>query len=138
MKVRDSLVKQQQRSQLYHHRQTKPLTPLKPNEVVRVKHGSQWKPAVVIHRHTTPRSYIIKTADGKILRRNQQHLRPTSEDLTLLNSNYIDDEEVFSKSSNQQYNNNEEISDQTSQPRGNIETTSGTHSRYGRVTSQVL
>ena len=71
MKVRDSLIKQQQRSQLYHNRQSKPLTPLKPNEVVRVKHGSQWKPAVVIRKHTTPRSYIMKTADGKILRRNQ-------------------------------------------------------------------
>ena len=83
MKVRDSLVKQQQWPQLYHDRQSKPLTPLKPNEVVRVKHGNQWKPAVVIRRHTAPRSYIIKTVDGKMLRRNRQHLRPT---LTLLNS----------------------------------------------------
>ena len=77
MKVRDSLVKQQQRSQLYHDRQSKPLTSLKPNEVVRVKHGSQWKPAVVIYKHTPPRSYIIKTADEKILRRNRQHLVKT-------------------------------------------------------------
>ena len=60
MKVRDSLVKQQQHSQLYHDRQCKPLTPLKPNEVVRVKHDSQWKPAVVIRKHTMPCSYIIK------------------------------------------------------------------------------
>ena len=86
---------------------------------------------MVICRHTTPCLHIIKIDDEKIVRRNQQHLRPTSEDLALLNSDYIDD--VADNSSNQQHSNNEEPSNQASQPRGNVETTSETHSRYGRV-----
>ena len=67
---RDSLLKQQQRSTAYYNRQAKPLKPLKPNELIRVKHGNIWKPGVVLRAHKTPRSYIIKTDDGTVLRRN--------------------------------------------------------------------
>ena len=89
---------------------------------------------MVICRHTTPCLYIIKIDGEKIVRRNQQHLRPTSEDLALLNSDYIDDDDdVADNSSNQQHSNNEDPSNQASQPGGNVETTSETHSRYGRV-----
>jgi len=30
-----------------------------------------------VHRHTTPRSYIVETDEGRQLRRNRKHLKPT-------------------------------------------------------------
>ena len=90
-KTRDDLVKQQQWSQVYYNKQSKTLSQLKSNDVVRVKHGNRWEKAVVVNTHMTPRSYIIKTADGTVLRRNRRHLRHTDEDITMVNSDYIDD-----------------------------------------------
>ena len=43
--------------------------------------------------HTTPRSYIVKTTDGTVLRRNRRHLKQTNEDITILSSDYVDDED---------------------------------------------
>ncbi len=53
------------------------LPELKPGDPVAVKTDSEkgWnKTATVVHKHTTPRSYIIRTENGN-LRRNRKHLR---------------------------------------------------------------
>ena len=34
-----------------------------------------WKPVVAIKRNEEPRSFIVKTENGKTYRRNRQHLR---------------------------------------------------------------
>ena len=52
---------------------------LKPGDVIRYQKGRLWKPAVVIGKHSTPRSYNIKTGNGNTLRRNRRHLRKTIE-----------------------------------------------------------
>lgn len=52
------------------------LPELKPRDPVAVKTDSEkgWnKTAAVVHKHTTPRSYIIRTENGN-LRRNRKHL----------------------------------------------------------------
>ena len=49
------------------------------DNVVRYHNGSSWTPAVVVTQHSTPRSYIIQTANGTLLRRNRRHLRKTVE-----------------------------------------------------------
>ena len=65
--VRGNLIKQQQRSQAYFNRQSKPLNELKTNNVVRMKHGNRWKKAVVLSKRTAQQSYILKTMDGAVL-----------------------------------------------------------------------
>ena len=41
---------------------------------------SEWKPAVVVAKHDTPRSYVIKTEDGTEYRRNRKHLMKPQEE----------------------------------------------------------
>ena len=61
--------------------------------MVRLKHGNRWKKTVVSSKHTAPRSYVLKTVDGAVLRQNQRHLRHTKENFTVVNDDYIDDDE---------------------------------------------
>ncbi|XP_055861369.1 uncharacterized protein LOC106067741 [Biomphalaria glabrata] len=49
-------------------------------EKVRVRLGQTWQKAVVIKKHPSPRSYIIKTNDGKTYRRNQRFLNKSYEE----------------------------------------------------------
>lgn len=52
---------------------------LQPGENVRVRRGATWQPAVVLHKHEQPRSFVIRTPDGRQYRRNRRHLRKTDE-----------------------------------------------------------
>ena len=65
----------------YHDKTAKSLPPLREGDSVRVKLDpkSPWKPAVVLEKHATPRSYIIRTKDGGEYRRNRRHLMKTLE-----------------------------------------------------------
>ena len=132
--ARGSLIKQQQRSQAYFNRQSKPLNELKTNDVVRLKHGNRWKKAVVLSKHTAPRSYILKTVDGAVLRRNRRHLRHTKESFTVVNDDYIDDDESHTCEGeiSQSTENYQVTSDQsnTAMPLTNM---SETRTRYGRI-----
>lgn len=55
-----------------------PLPPLEEGQVVRVKKGWWSKKAKVVAK-TRPRSYQVLTEDRRVIRRNRQHLLPTSE-----------------------------------------------------------
>ena len=90
--VKEKLVKQQTRQKSHYDKHSKFLAPLKPNDTVRYKHGSIWKPAMVLSEHTAPRSYIIQTSDGTILRRNRRHLKRTNEKVVVRSSYYDDDD----------------------------------------------
>ena len=61
---------------------------------MRYKHGSIWKPAIVISNHTAPRLYIIQTANGMILRWNRCHLKRTNEHVKIAPS-YDDDDVII-------------------------------------------
>ena len=52
---------------------------LSQGDVVRYKAGSKWRSGVIVSKHTTPRSYNIRSANGNILRRNRRHINRTSE-----------------------------------------------------------
>ncbi|XP_075749317.1 uncharacterized protein LOC142814443 [Rhipicephalus microplus] len=51
----------------------RPLPPLEAENVVRIKHGS-WSRRAKVVRETAPRSYVVRTEDHGLLRRNRQHL----------------------------------------------------------------
>ena len=70
----EKLLSRQTQQKYYYDKDAKQLPSLKPKDVVRFKYKAFWKPAVVIDTHSAPRSYIIRTADGTILRRNRRHL----------------------------------------------------------------
>ncbi|XP_077551245.1 uncharacterized protein LOC144164877 [Haemaphysalis longicornis] len=64
-----------------HQQQEQPrrsLVPLGEGEVVRIRDGTWARKAKVI-RAVQPRSYRVVTEDGKVLRRNRQHLLKTTE-----------------------------------------------------------
>ena len=50
------------------------------------------KPAIVLSNHTAPRSYIIQTFNGMILRRNRCHLKRTNEHVKIAPS--YDDNDI--------------------------------------------
>jgi len=87
--------------------------------------------AVVLTKHTAPRSYILKTIDGTVLRRNRRHLRHTKESFTVVNDGYIDNEGSHTcegeSTENSQVTSNQ---NHTAMPLTNI---SETRTRYGRI-----
>ena len=93
-----------------------------------MKHGNIWKPGVVLRAHKTPRSYIIKTDDGTVLRRNRRHLRQTKEVTTTLRNSNIDDDVGDTVV-------NDTPKATSDQPSSALPLTdiSGTRSRYGRI-----
>ena len=92
--IQKQLEKRQQKQRQYYNRGARSLLPLSPGDAVRYKTGSKWQPAIVVSKHTTPRSYIIRATNGNILRRNRRHLKRTVEAPPELNYSIDDDEEM--------------------------------------------
>lgn len=78
-KIRQTLVQRQQTQKYFYDRRSKPLPLLKEGEAVRVKHDNEWKRAVVLEKHHSPRSFIVQTEEGSKLRRNRRDLIQTNE-----------------------------------------------------------
>ena len=60
------------------HHGTRPLPPVKPNDIVRLKTDKDktWSTSgTIIGTSSTPRSYIVRTSDGSVLRRNRGHIQ---------------------------------------------------------------
>ena len=55
------------------------LPPLQKGEKARVRIQGKWEHVVVIRNAKAPRSYIVRTESGKILRRNRRHLMKLQE-----------------------------------------------------------
>ena len=51
----------------------------------------QWDSVEIMSKHNAPRSYIVRNANGKILRRNRRHIRSSK---TPLEYNNIYDDEI--------------------------------------------
>lgn len=77
--VHEQLKQRQKKQKQYYDRMAKYLPDLQPGEGIRMRKGDSWKPAVVLDKHEQPRSFIVKTPDGKLFRRNRRHLRKTNE-----------------------------------------------------------
>ena len=127
--TKEKLLSRQAQQKYYYDKDAKRLPPLKPKDVVRFIYKAFWKPAVVIDIHSAPRSYIIRTADGTILRRNRRHLRKTYEQRPADQSYWYDDDE------------SETVSQQTVPPCDTTTTSTAVslaspverRSRYGRL-----
>ena len=69
-----------QRNAVNYDKTAKDLKPLQKGETVRIRHNQQWEPiAKVINKADTPRSCIVQTESGNLLRRNRKHLLKTGE-----------------------------------------------------------
>ena len=60
------------KAKAYFDRGTKKLSKLDRGDTVRIKFGRTWTPATVTARHTSPRSYMVTTASGRVYRRNRK------------------------------------------------------------------
>ncbi|ROL51227.1 Tripartite motif-containing protein 29 [Anabarilius grahami] len=79
LQVHEQLEQRQKKQKQYYDRMAKYLPDLQPGEGIRMQKGDSWKPAVVLEKHEQPRSFVVKTPDGKLFRRNRRHLRKTRE-----------------------------------------------------------
>ena len=79
--INNMLQERQDIQKAYHDRGAKELKPLTQGESIRMYDfkGQQWRPAEVIEKVDTPRSYRVKCENGGVYRRNRRHLRSTLE-----------------------------------------------------------
>lgn len=78
--AKQNLMARQSKQKYFYDRNASFKQPsLEPNDVIRLREDGIWKPATVVTKHDTPRSFNIVTPDGRHLRRNRRQLMPTSE-----------------------------------------------------------
>ena len=126
---RQKLESRQVKQKLQYDKSAKLLPPLQANDVVRYLNGSSWAQATVIKQHSTPRSYIIKTANGTLLRRNRKHLRKSAESEPKPVSPLEDDEEFALVNGQSPFVNSNDGRVNTTP----VVTASEQRSRYGRL-----
>lgn len=84
--IQTYLQQRQETQKFYHDKNAKQLPPLSNNQPVTIRNpiNKKWEPATIHPQGTgtpraeTPRSYIVRTAEGQIFRRNRVHMRPSS------------------------------------------------------------
>lgn len=75
--VHKKLLEKQNLTKKYHDLHTKERKQFKEGETVLEKVGKTWKPAKILYKHNTPRSYVIINNNKNIVRRNSSHLKTT-------------------------------------------------------------
>ena len=73
-KVMEKLRLKQEKQKHYFDQHAKHLPTLEKGDRIRVQMGSHWKPGVVTEHAETPRSYRIRTDEGREYRRNRRAL----------------------------------------------------------------
>ena len=75
--ITDRLYQRQASQKEYHDRRAKDLPPLKAGQAVSIQDptSGRWTPATVKEKCLEPRSYVVHTPNGSILRRNRVHIR---------------------------------------------------------------
>ena len=62
----------------------KALAPVATGERVRIREpDGRWKPATVVSKEESPRSFTLRTDEGRNYRRNRRHIRKTQEQTLL-------------------------------------------------------
>ena len=78
-KVKDLITKSHDNQKKFHDQGSKPAQPIKEGEYVRFqKDDKAWKPAIILDE-LDHNSYLVKSADGKVYRRNRRHIHKTQE-----------------------------------------------------------
>ena len=78
-KVKEKLRLKQEKQKHYFDQHAKHLPTLEKGDRIRVQMGSHWKPGVVTEHAGTPRSYRIRTDEGREYRRNRRVLMESPE-----------------------------------------------------------
>ena len=78
-KVMEKLRLKQEKQKHYFDQHAKHLPTLEKGDRIRVQMGSHWKPGVVTEHAETPRSYRIRTDEGREYRRNRRALMKSPE-----------------------------------------------------------
>lgn len=78
-KVEEKLRLKQEKQKHYFDQHAKHLPTLEKGDRIRVQMGSHWKPGVVTEDAGTPRSYRIRTDEGREYRRNRRALMKSPE-----------------------------------------------------------
>ncbi|KAI7800948.1 hypothetical protein IRJ41_015739, partial [Triplophysa rosa] len=68
----------QKRQKTNYDKQTKMLKVLSTNDIVRVEDANCWDKKAVVLEEVNPRSYVVKTENGQILRRNRRSLHESN------------------------------------------------------------
>ena len=93
----ESYIEQRQKNQenqaKYYDQHSRPLKGLHIGEKVSMLDSKTWKPAVVIKRCEEPRSFIVKTENGKTFRRNCHHLHQIAHSIGIDETILISDAE---------------------------------------------
>ena len=50
--------------------------------LMRREQSTKWEPAIVVSKHSSPRSYVLEKKNGQTYRRNRKHIRPTKANIT--------------------------------------------------------
>ena len=125
--IQDEKVQKQSKQDFYYNQHAECHKQIKEGQDVYVYQNETWKEAVVEKKCAEPRSYIMKTQDGKLYRRNRNRLRPvkseeTSVEISEDENDNVDDEDQV---------NNEKLEykrENQQSPKTAVRTT-----RYGRV-----
>lgn len=75
IQFQDTLKIKRDKSKFYYDRQTRERPDFSEGESVLLRVNNIWEPAKIVKKCKNPRSYLIKTVRGNILRRNSFHLR---------------------------------------------------------------
>jgi transposase InsO family protein len=70
-------LKQDNCKKQYDKHAGKQLKPLKPGQFVMFRHKDSWQNGTIQQSHDMPRSYVVKSPEGKYYRRNRRHINPT-------------------------------------------------------------
>ncbi|XP_044759023.1 uncharacterized protein LOC123316837 [Coccinella septempunctata] len=85
--VSDRLEHRSLQNELYFNKNTRPLPDLKEGQNVTVYNHVKkyWQPGQIVREHQSPRSFVVKTEKGEIIRRNRIDLRKSQNDFELVN-----------------------------------------------------
>ena len=105
--IKERMLSKQNIQKIYHDQKARLLPTLYPGMVAthRDVQTGKWSPATVLHKAHAPRSYIVQTSSGQVLRRNRKHIREvpqSSDDSKLVNSPGTRDTRLFRQTSNSQ------------------------------------
>lgn len=78
----------------FANRSSRPTKELSEGESVRIQQGKRdWCGGTLLAKHEQPRSYIVKTNDGRIFRRNSHHIRATKANIPSESDTQFDENE---------------------------------------------